>query len=106
MTIQVQPTPNPNARKFILADVRFDGSTNFASAADAAELPWVGALFDLEGVYNVFTAQNFVTVNKRATVAWEPLETQVRAVLTQTFSPANPDRPAVDSAQNATSQAN
>lgn len=83
MTIQIQPTPNPNARKFILQHVQFQGSTNYDSAAAAP--PWVGELFALEGVYNVFSAQNFVTVNKRDAVAWEPLENAVCAVLNRAF---------------------
>lgn len=84
--IQVQPTPNPNARKFIVDGVQFPGSTNYASTAEAAGDPCAHALFALPGVYNVFTAQNFVTVNKREDVRWEELEAEIQRVLTIHFA--------------------
>jgi hypothetical protein len=86
MSIQVQQTPNPNARKFILDGMRFEASTNYASAEAAASNPLAHALFALEGVYNVFTAQDFVTVNKRTDVAWDALETQICRLLTDHFA--------------------
>src|SRR5690606_30086494 len=82
---QVQQTPNPNARKFALADHRFAESRNFGSAESAAVDPVAARLFALPGVYNVLMAQDFVTVNKRPEVAWEPLEAAVIAVLAETL---------------------
>ncbi len=81
MSIQVQQTPNPNARKFILPGHRFAQSRNFSSAESAAADPVARRLFGLEGVYNVLMAQDFVTVNKRPDVAWEALEAAVIALL-------------------------
>lgn len=86
MSIQVQQTPNPNARKFVLPAHRFAQSCNFGSAESAAADPVAQRLFGLEGVYNVFMAQDFVTVNKRPDVAWEPLEAAVLAVLAVTLN--------------------
>jgi hypothetical protein len=86
MSIQVQQTPNPNARKFVLPAHRFTQSRNFGSAEMAAADPLARRLFGLEGVYNVFMAQDFVTVNKRPDVAWEPLEAAVITVLTDTLN--------------------
>jgi hypothetical protein len=85
MSIQVQQTPNPNARKFVLADHRFAGSRNFDSAESAAADPVAARLFALPGVYNVLMAQDFVTVNKRPEVAWDALEAAVIAVLAETL---------------------
>jgi hypothetical protein len=85
-SIQVQQTPNPNARKFTLTGVRFEGSINYASATEAAANPLARALFALDGVYNVFTAQDFVTVNKRADVAWDALEAPICRLLTEHFT--------------------
>jgi len=85
MTIEVYATPNPNARKFVLPKTRFERSTNYGSPESAAQDAGISALFQLDGVYNVLTAQNFVTVNKRADVAWEPLESQIREVLAQHY---------------------
>jgi hypothetical protein len=81
MTVHVQPTPNPNARKFVLPDKCFPQSLNFPNAQAASEHDLAAALFGLEGVYNVFFAQDFVTVNKRPDVPWEPLTAAVEAIL-------------------------
>jgi hypothetical protein len=54
---------------------------NLSSAAAAAGTPIAARLFVLSGVYNVFMAQDFVTVNKRPDVSWDVLDPQVLAVL-------------------------
>ena len=81
MEIQVQQTPNPNARKFILPDRRFDRPRSFADAAAARENPLARALFALGHVYNVFMVQDFVTVNKYPDAAWDELEPAVRQAI-------------------------
>ena len=74
-------TPNPNALKFVLPDKRFSAPLNFSSAEAAAAHPLAAELFTLQGVYNVFLAQDFVTVNKRPNAPWELLVEQVEAVI-------------------------
>lgn len=81
IAIQVQPTPNPNARKFVLPRSYFATAQNFASVQAATAHPLAAQLFQLAGVYNVFWAQDFVTVNKRPEVAWEPLQTQAQNMI-------------------------
>lgn len=81
MPVQVHGTPNPNARKYTLTERRFAASHNLSSAEAAAAHPPAGSLFALDGVYNVLLAQDFVTVNKRPDVAWEPLEADILRVL-------------------------
>ncbi len=85
MEIHARPTPNPNALKFVIDGVRFAQPQNFASADAAAEHPLAARLFALEGVYNVFLAQDFVTVNKRPETPWQPLTEQVQALLAAAF---------------------
>jgi len=75
-------TPNPNARKSVLPGVRFAQPRNVSTAADAAADALTARLFALEGVYNVFCAQDFVTINKRPDLPWEPVETAVLGILT------------------------
>ena len=81
MSIAPHATPNPNARKFVLPERRFAEPHNFSSAAQAYADPLATRLFALAGVYNVFFAQDFVTINKRPDIPWEPLETQVISLL-------------------------
>jgi NFU1 iron-sulfur cluster scaffold homolog, mitochondrial len=80
MSVHAQSTPNPNALKFVVAGTHFARPLSYASASAAASDPLAAQLFALDGVYNVFMAQDFVTVNKRPDVAWDdlaPLITQI-----------------------------
>lgn len=81
MPVQVHQTPNPNARKFILPGRRFGAPLNASRAEEAAAHPLAQALFALDGVYNVFLAQDFVTVNKVPALAWDDLEPKVLATI-------------------------
>lgn len=81
MEIQVQQTPNPNARKFILPGARFAEPLSFADSTTAAGHPLAAALFTLGGIYNVFMVQDFVTVNKYPDVDWDGLEAAIRATI-------------------------
>ena len=78
--IQVRQTPNPNALKFVLPGVRFAASRNY-SLGDAVDEPLAARLLTLEGVYNVFLAQDFVTVNKVPQVDWSLLQVAVERIL-------------------------
>jgi hypothetical protein len=81
MEVRRQATPNPNAMKFVLPGRRFSQSQNYATAAAAADHLLAAQLFRLEGVTNVFLAQDFVTVNKRPDVAWENLVDAAAALI-------------------------
>jgi hypothetical protein len=81
MPIQVQPTPNPNAMKFVLGRQIFARPLSFPSAETAAGHTPAENIFALEGVYNVFMVQDFVTVNKLPDVSWESLVPAVQAIL-------------------------
>ena len=87
--IEVRQTPNPNARKFVLAGTRFAGSRNY-SLSDVAEGrvddPLAARLLALEGVYNVLMAQDFVTVNKLPAAEWPPLQAAVEEFLSDFLS--------------------
>jgi hypothetical protein len=83
MSIQVQKTPNPNARKFVLPEKCFIQPLNVANAEAAAHDLLAARLFALDGVYNVFMVQDFVTINKLPDVPWEPLEAKVKVILAE-----------------------
>ena len=82
MLIVPHATPNPNARKYVLPARYFAQPRNVSTAEAAATDPLTARLFALEGVYNVFCAQDFVTMNKSPECAWAPLEAQVLEILT------------------------
>ncbi len=81
MPIQVQPTPNPNAMKFVLGRPIFARPLSFSSAQAAAGHAPAEEIFAFKGVYNVFMVQDFVTVNKLPDIPWETLVPAVQAVL-------------------------
>ncbi len=81
MEIFTQPTPNPNALKFILeTTVKDDGKTTFKNPNQAKEVPLAAALFDLRGVDQIHFFQNVITVSKFTFEPWESLEP---AIITQ-----------------------
>lgn len=80
-SIQVSPTPNPNAKKFILPEQRFAQAQNFSSPEAAAIHPLAARLFALGDIYNVFLAQDFVTVNKLPAADWAELEERIKATI-------------------------
>lgn len=69
--------------KFVVQGHLFPRPLSFPSAAAAAAHPLAARLFALDGVYNVFMVQDFVTINKRPDLAWEPLIQEVTAILTE-----------------------
>ena len=85
MNIKIQATPNPNALKFILPEKRFPKPVNISTPEAAAAHPLAAQLMALNGVYNVFMVQDFVTVNKLPDVPWEPLRDQALALIEAHF---------------------
>ena len=71
--------------KFVLGGVHFARPQSFPSAAAAAIDPLAAAIFALDGVYNVFMAQDFVTVNKEPAVAWTALTEPICAIIERHF---------------------
>jgi NFU1 iron-sulfur cluster scaffold homolog, mitochondrial len=77
-TASPNPTPNPNALKFDL-DTTLPESFNITSAEAAEGHPFARAVFAVDGVVSVFGVNNFVTVNRRDGVDWEPIVAAVKA---------------------------
>jgi hypothetical protein len=79
--IEIQPTPNPNAAKFVLDGSCSDVPMSFfnAQAADGHEL--ATKLFAIPGVTSLLLLGDFITVNKQPNVRWEELIPGVRRVL-------------------------
>jgi Fe-S cluster biogenesis protein NfuA len=77
--IIVQPTPNPNALKFIVdREVKNEGKVSFKSPQDCKDVPLAAALFDLRGVDQVHFFQNVITISKFSFEDWDNLEPAVQ----------------------------
>lgn len=77
--IQTEPTPNPNALKFMpLRDVRGNkGPLYYRKNSDKnpkEESDIVNSLFRIKGVKDVFFGSDFITVGKDDTIEWEEIK--------------------------------
>jgi len=92
MDITVQPTPNPNALKFILdLDVMKEGKVSFKTPQDCKEIPLAAALFDLRGVDQIHFFQNVITVSKFSFEDWDNLEPAVQTCIESFITDHNAD---------------
>lgn len=92
MEITIQPTPNPNALKFILdRDVKSEGKVSFKTPQDCKEIPLAAALFDLRGVDQIHFFQNVITISKFSFEDWDHLEPAVQTCIESFIDDHNPD---------------
>ena len=70
----IEPTPNPNAMKFILKEPLTWGiARSYDNAAQAQSDPLASALFDIEHVTNVFYVDHWITVTQDGQADWHEL---------------------------------
>lgn len=80
--ISIQPTPNPNALKFVINKlIKAEGKSSFKSPEDCQNIPLAQALFDLRGVDQVHFFQNVITVSKFSFENWETLEPTIQTCI-------------------------
>jgi Fe-S cluster biogenesis protein NfuA len=71
---EIEPTPNPNAMKFILREPLTWGITrSYDTPEQAVGDPLALALFDIEHVTNVFYVDHWVTVTQDGGADWQEL---------------------------------
>ena len=71
---EIEPTPNPNAMKFVLKEPLTWGITrSYDNAAQAQDDPLALALFDIEHVTNVFYVDHWITVTQDGQADWKEL---------------------------------
>lgn len=76
--LRTRETPNPNALQFVLnAQILDYGNKSWSSKSDCGGDNMGEALFDIEGVANVYIMENFVTVTKAGHVNWKPLSDRI-----------------------------
>ena len=82
ITIQVQPTPNVNALKFVLNRRLTEGrSRTFRSAAEAADVPYAAQLLQIPGVVQVFVLNDFITVTRDPSADWNAILPQAEEII-------------------------
>jgi Fe-S cluster biogenesis protein NfuA len=75
---EIEPTPNPNARKFILKEPLSWGiARSYDNVADAAADPLAAAIFEVAHVTNVFYVDHWITVTQDGHADWQELLREV-----------------------------
>src|SRR5450759_4943970 len=70
----IEDTPKPNAKKFILREPLTWGITrSYDDAGQAMDDPLASALFDIEHVTNVFYVDHWITVTQDGRADWQEL---------------------------------
>ena len=80
---EIQPTPNPNALKFVLDRPVADQPTSFFDAAAAGDHPLARKLFQINGVVSLLLLGDFITVNKQPDAKWPEIKKRVQQVLAE-----------------------
>ena len=86
MFIQTEPTPNPNALKFLPGREVLAEPREFLNADEAAASPLAEALFRLESVAGVFFGADYVSVTRRAGgLDWTQMKAPILAAIMDHF---------------------
>ena len=105
----VQPTPNPNALKFIVDSAVIDsGSRDYAEAQAASGDPLAEELFAIAGIASLYFCENFITVTMGDSADWRAVNDAVIKCL-DGFTGASPradsaEAPATSAAANGDPQ--
>ena len=80
--IYTEPTPNPNALKFVVnKEVRGNKPPLFYKKDPAnnpeADAPVAYALFKIDGIEDVFFGSDFITVGKSESIEWETIKDDI-----------------------------
>lgn len=89
--ISTQPTPNPNALKFICdKPLKMDGYSDYTVVSECSN-DLSKKLFFIKGVDRVYITDNYVTITKFHHIGWEELEPKIIESLTENLKNHNPD---------------
>lgn len=78
---EIGTTPNPNSIRVGLSEALFAKAATYANAQAAEADPLAKKLFEIPGVTQVFTLNNFISINKDPAVDWSKVEPRVAQVL-------------------------
>ncbi|MEO0480106.1 MAG: NifU family protein [Planctomycetota bacterium] len=77
----IQPTPNPNAFKFVCDEPLLNGTRHYPNAGSASGHELAEKLFAIEGVDTLFFSEQFVTVTMSADADWRQVHEKATAAL-------------------------
>jgi NFU1 iron-sulfur cluster scaffold homolog, mitochondrial len=82
-TVEFQPTPNPNAGKFVVSQqvAPIGTSRSYYDPDEAREDPVARAVMGLGGIRSIFMVDDFITVTKTPAARWEELVPRVEEAI-------------------------
>lgn len=91
-TISVQPTPNPNALKFVLnVPVKTKDSAVYRQYGECGANKLAEALLRLDNVVEVYFASNFITVTQNGGGDWDVIEGLVKETIQANIAGHDPE---------------
>lgn len=92
LDIDIQPTPNPNALKFILnIPVKLEGNSTYKSPSECGENTMALELFKVRGIDQLHFFDNVIAITKFSYEDWNSVETGVMKVLKEFAPTHNPN---------------
>ncbi|MCP4913163.1 MAG: NifU family protein [Oligoflexia bacterium] len=92
VSVFIQPTPNPNALKFIAnKPVKKEGNSTYRSPLDCAENHLASKLFEIRGIDQVHFFDTVVTITKFGYEDWEEIEEKIVNTIKELLPSHNPD---------------
>ena len=85
--LEIQPTPNPNAAKFVLDRPVTQQPMSFFNSSAAMDYPLAKELFAIPGVSSLLMLGDFITINKSPDTAWDDITDRARSVLAGAADP-------------------
>lgn len=93
--IDILPTPNPHALKFIVdIPIKSTGKATFADVSECQDIPLAKGLLEIKGVDQVYFFQNSITISKDVQTSgdlWDSLELAVIDCINKYLGDHNPD---------------
>ncbi len=90
--IEIQPTPNPNAQKFILDRiVKKENSSTYRTPMECGENQLALELFSLRGIDQLHFFENSITITKFSYEEWSNLEETISLAINQHLPAHNPN---------------
>lgn len=92
IAISIQPTPNPNALKFMSNHtLKTEGNSTYRTPMECQENPMAQELFTVRGVDSLHFYDNVVTVTKFNYEEWENIEDDIIQIMKTHIPKHNPD---------------
>jgi len=89
MFIQTQPTPNPNALKFVPGKIVSNCGSREITKKDNIDNDLVRNILAINGVTGVFLGKDFISVNKDQSIDWEDIKHITISLINEFYQSGN-----------------